>query len=55
MTDDAKACVAKLKAERDTMVMLRQNAIEASMLDLAITYGWSALRLGFECLEAFEL
>lgn len=55
MTDEAKARVAKLKAERDTMVMLRQNAIDAGMLDLATVYGWAAIRLGFECIEASEL
>lgn len=52
--DEAKARVAKLKAERDTMVMLRQNAIDAGMLDLAMAYGCAALRIGFEYLEMFH-
>lgn len=36
---------------RRTMMRLRADAIERGMTELALTYGWSAIRLGFEALE----
>lgn len=35
---------------RRAMILLRQDAIERGMDDLAIVYGWSAIRLGSEIL-----
>lgn len=42
---------AQLKAERRTLMMLRQDAIDRGMIDLSIVYGESAIRLGFEVLR----
>lgn len=37
---------------RRTMMILRLDAIQRRMLDLAEVYGWSAIRLGGEMLAA---
>jgi hypothetical protein len=36
---------------RDTMIKLRQDAIQRDMKELVVVYGWSAIRLGIEVLE----
>jgi hypothetical protein len=35
-----------------SMLKLRADAIERGMLDLAIVYGWAAMRLGAELIHA---
>lgn len=36
---------------RRTLMLLRYDALERGMADLAIVYGWSAMRIGTEMLQ----
>lgn len=40
-----------LRSERDALIALRADAIERGMLELAIVYGWTVIRVGSEVLE----
>jgi hypothetical protein len=42
---DIKECAA-----RNSMIKLRGDAIDRGMTELAVAYGWSAIRLGGEWL-----
>jgi hypothetical protein len=37
---------------RKTLMTLRDDALARGYPDLAIVYGWSAIRVGFELIEA---
>lgn len=42
------------KAVLETIMRLRKSALQHGMEELAITYGWSAIRLGNEILAELE-
>ena len=37
-----------VKDIRDMLLMLRQDALDRGMQELALAYGWSAIRIGME-------
>lgn len=41
-----------MKDRSETMKMLWQDAKDRGMIELAIVYGWSAVRLGSEKIQA---
>jgi hypothetical protein len=42
-----------MKGEYETFISLRKNALELGLAELAITYGWTAMRLGSERIEQY--
>lgn len=54
MANDQNDPLSAARALFLSLMQLRADAIKRGMIELAVVYGWSATRVGFEILKAAQ-